>query len=122
MYNPKQTGFFPIIQLKVEESLSTQEKEDYLKLETLEDRIRWIHKLPRVSSDHQDNVLRQLCKPDFGKKSKEKSIANRENGNAQFYAGSYKQALILYNIAVFTAPEFSKGKRFRPDVNIDSCS
>ena len=33
----------------------------------------------------------ELLKPNFGEKSSEKSTSNREAGNAQFYAGSFRQ-------------------------------
>ena len=66
--------------------------------------------MPRISSDHQDNILKNIVKPDFGIKSKEKSVSNRETGNAQFYAGNFKQAQILYSVAVFTAPAPSKAQ------------
>ena len=39
MYNPKQTGFFPIIQHKIEEGLSQQEKDFYLGLPSLEEKL-----------------------------------------------------------------------------------
>ena len=77
-------------------------------LETFEEKIRWIYALPRISSDHQDNILRHIVKLDYGQKSREKSVSNRETGNAQFYAGNFKQAAILYSVAVFTAPAPSK--------------
>lgn len=108
MYNPKQTGFFPLIQLKIEESLSPQEKSQYLNLTSLEEKIKWLNNLPRVSSEDQDNILRAIIKPNYGLKSAEKSVKNREAGNSQFYAGNFKQAQILYSMAVFTAPAPSK--------------
>ena len=37
--------------------------------------------------------------------SRDKSEGNREAGNSSFYSGNYRQALILYSIAVFTAPQ-----------------
>ena len=37
-------------------------------------------------------------------KAKESEV-QREAGNAQFYAGNYKQALILYSMAVFRSPK-----------------
>ena len=77
-------------------------------LDTLEEKIKWIYALPRISSDHQDNILKTIVKPDFGLKSKEKSLSNRETGNTQFYVGNFKQASILYSVAVFTAPEPTK--------------
>ena len=52
--------------------------------------------------------LKEIVKPMFGTKSKEKSIQNRESGNAQFYAGNFKQAQMLYSVAVFAAPPPSK--------------
>ena len=69
MYNPKQQGFFPLIQLKIEEGLSPEDKQQYLTL-NLSEKIQWIHDLPRFSSDHQDNVLRNILALDFGYKKK----------------------------------------------------
>ena len=40
----------------------------------------------------------------YGDKSEGKSEVNREAGNAAFYSGNFRQAQILYSIAVFTAP------------------
>ena len=37
--------------------------------------------------------------------NRDKSEGNREAGNSSFYSGNYRQALILYSIAVFTAPQ-----------------
>ena len=45
MYNPKQSGFFPLVQLKVEEGISNEDKEFYLGLETLEEKIKVIEYL-----------------------------------------------------------------------------
>ena len=75
MYHPKQSGFFPLIQLKIEEGLSPEDKQNYLKLNLLE-KIQWIYDLPRFSSENEDNVLRQLCKLDFGIKSKASFLKN----------------------------------------------
>ena len=121
MYNPKQSGFFPLVQLKVEEGISNEDREFYLGLETLEEKVKWIHAMPRISSDHQDNILKNIVKPDFGIKSKEKSVSNRETGNAQFYAGNFKQAQILYSVAVFTAPAPSKAQ-FLPFSHSNLCN
>ena len=63
MYNPKQTGFFPLIQTKVEEGLSEQDKKSFLSQASLEDKIKWIYNLPRVSSAHEDNVFDKIVKP-----------------------------------------------------------
>ncbi len=108
MYHPDQRGFFPIIQMKIEEGLSDEDKAEFLSLSRLEEKVAWIHKLPRVSSDHGDNIFREIVRLDYGTKSREKSIQNREAGNAQFYVGNYKQAQILYSVAVFTAPAKSE--------------
>ena len=62
MYNPKQNGWFPLIQLKIEEGLSDTDKEAYLKLKTLQEKVQWLHSLPRISSDQEDNVLRHILK------------------------------------------------------------
>ena len=69
MYNPKQQGFFPLIQMKIEEGLSVEDKQNYLTLD-LSQKIQRIHDLPRFSSDHQDNVLRNILALDFGYKKK----------------------------------------------------
>ena len=108
MYNPKLAGFFPLIQLKFEEGLSEAEKAQYLGLANLEDKIRWLHKLPRISSGDNDNVLHAILRPEYGSKTRQKSAENREAGNAQFYAGNFRQAEILYSVAVFKAPSDSK--------------
>jgi hypothetical protein len=39
-----------------------------------------------------------------GDKNKAKSEENREAGNAAFYSRNFRQAQILYSMAVFTAP------------------
>ena len=69
MYNPKQQGFFPLIQLKIEEGLSPEDKQQYLTL-NLSEKIQWIHDLPRFSSENEDNVLRHVLQLDFGCKKK----------------------------------------------------
>ena len=69
MYNPKQQGFFPLIQMKIEEGLSVEDKQNYLTLD-LSQKIQWIHDLPRFSSENQDNVLRNILALDFGYKKK----------------------------------------------------
>ena len=69
MYNPKQQGFFPLIQMKIEEGLSPEDKQQYLTL-NLSQKIQWIHDLPRFSSENQDNVFRNILELDFGSKKK----------------------------------------------------
>jgi tetratricopeptide (TPR) repeat protein len=100
MYHPKLKGFFPCLELKWETEMSDQEREAFRNLATLEDKIKLIHRVPFVSS-----LLDKLVKLNYGEKSKEKSVQNREAGNAQFYAGNFKQAQILYSVAAFKAPK-----------------
>ena len=69
MYNPKQQGFFPLIQMKIEEGLSPEDRQQYLTL-NLSQKIQWIHDLPRFSSENQDNVFRNILELDFGSKKK----------------------------------------------------
>ena len=66
MYHPDHKGFFPLIQLKIEEGLSEEELAEFSALSTLEEKIKWVYKLPRISSDHGDNMLKNLLKLDYG--------------------------------------------------------
>ena len=104
MYHPDTRGFFPLIQVKVEESLSKVEL-DKFKILSLEGKLAFVSKLEPVKK-----IFKEIVQLDYGnKKNKEQSIKNREAGNAQFYAGNYKQAQLLYSVAVITAPTTKSG-------------
>ena len=47
----------------------------------------------------------RIIRPMFGDKSKSLSEEHRESGNAAFHAGNLRQALVLYSLAVFHAPQ-----------------
>ena len=52
----------------------------------------------------------RIIRPMFGDKSKSLSEEHRESGNAAFYSGNFRQAQILYSIAVFKAPRAEEGQ------------
>ena len=98
MFCPKRQGFFPIIFQRVQESLSPEELSQFASFATLEERILFLWGLYRVES-----TFKQLLKPLYGDKNGDRSAEKREAGNAQFYAGNYRQAQIMYSVAVFCA-------------------
>lgn len=109
MFCPKKKGFFPYLSIKIQESLSPEEKNAFGNLSNLRDRIKFVLSLPRLSSQHEDNLFK-IIKPIYGEKSKDTSQQNREAGNSAFHAGNYRQCLVLYSVAVFTAPIRSDNK------------
>ena len=98
MFCPKRQGFFPIIFQRVLDSLSPEERSQFAEYKTLEERITFIWGLYRVES-----IFKELIKPLYGEKNATRSNEKREAGNAQFYAGNFRQAQIMYSIAVFCA-------------------
>ena len=98
MFCPKRQGFFPIIYQRVQDSLSPEEISEFEKFSTLDERIVFVWGLYRV-----DSIFKELLKPLHGEKNNSRSAEKREAGNAQFYAGNYRQAQIMYSIAVFCA-------------------
>ena len=105
MFNPKRQGFFPIIFKRVQDSLSPEEISKFEKCETLEERITFVWGLYRVESIFKD-LLNKYC----GEKDNHRSAEKREAGNAQFYAGNYRQAQMMYSVAVFSARISSNDK------------
>ena len=93
MFCPKKKGYFPFLTAKIKESLSVEEKANFAALKTLEDRIKFVLSLPRLSSNFEDNLFK-IIKPFQGEKSREKSEENREAGNASFHSGNYRQAQV----------------------------
>ena len=98
MFCPKRQGFFPIIYQRVQDSLSPEEVSEFEKCSTLEERIVFVWGLYRV-----DSIFKELLKPLYGEKKSSRSAEKREAGNAQFNAGNYRQAQMMYSVAVFCA-------------------
>ena len=113
MFCPKRQGFFPIIFKRVQDSLSPEEVSEFERCSSLEERITFMWSLYRVQS-----IFKELLKPLYGEKNSKKSAEKREAGNAQFYAGNYKQALMLYSVAVYSGKiSTSKDNDFQIDKN-----
>ena len=98
MFCPKRQGFFPIIFQQVQDSLSPEEISEFSNCTTLEERITFVWGLYRAES-----IFKKLLKPVYGEKNANRSAEKRDAGNAQFYAGNYRQAQIMYSVAVFSA-------------------
>ena len=112
MFCPKRQGFFPVIFQRVQDSLSPEEISEFERCATLEERIVFVWGLYRV-----DSIFKQLLIPLYGEKNDISSAKKREAGNAQFYAGNYRQAQIMYSLAVY-AGKISSNEDFK--VNKDS--
>ena len=64
------------------------------------------------------SIFKDLLKPLYGEKNSKKSAEKREAGNAQFYAGNYRQALMLYSVAVYSGKiSTSKDNDFQIEKN-----
>ena len=98
MFNPKRQGFFPVIFKRVQDSLSPEEISDFEKCSSLEDKISFVWGLYRVESIFKDLITKY-----YGEKDNKRSAEKREAGNAQFYAGNYRQAQMMYSVAVYSA-------------------
>ena len=103
MFCPKRQGFFPIIFQQVQDSLSPEEISEFANCTTLEERIIFVWGLYRVES-----IFKKLLNPLYGEKNDKLSAEKREAGNAQFYAGNYRHAQLMYSVAVFRAKISSK--------------
>lgn len=93
MFCSKKKGYFPFLAQKIQESLSVEDKSTFASFKTLEDRLKFVLSLPRLSSAYEDNLFK-IIKPLRGEKSKEKSEENREAGNASFHSKNYRQAQV----------------------------
>ena len=51
MYHPTNKGFFPLLALKMEQSLSIEEKSEFEAKKTLADKIGYVNGLPRLNGD-----------------------------------------------------------------------
>ena len=98
MFCPKRQGFFPIIFQQVQDSLSPEEISQFASFTTLEERIIFMWNLYKVES-----TFKKCLYPIYGEKNAKRSAEKRDAGNAQFYAGNYHQAQIMYSVAVFCA-------------------
>lgn len=98
MFSPERQGFFPLVFQRVKDSLSPEEFCKFSSFKTLEERIAFVYDLYRVKS-----IFKDLIKPLYGEKNGARSAEKREAGNAQFYAGNYRQASMMYSAAVFCA-------------------
>lgn len=104
MFCPKRKGFFPIVLHKFTQGLTDEEERTFIKLETLEDRIDYVREL--IGDSRPDGeIFRNLIRPVYGDRNSKASVDKREAGNAAFYEGSLRQALMLYCLAVFNAPQ-----------------
>ena len=112
MFNPKRQGFFPIIFKRVQDSLSPEEISEFENCKTLEERITFVLGIYRVESTFKDLITKY-----YGEKDNKRSGEKREAGNAQFYAGNYKQAQMMYSVAVYSA-KISSNDDFK--INKDS--
>ena len=96
MFSPKRKGFFPYLHVKLQESLSEEEKTRFAELETRKQRIEFLMQLPRLCQDDDEALnLLAFVTPMRGEKSEEKSEKNREAGNSAFHAGNFKQAQVI---------------------------
>ena len=58
MFNPKRKGFFPVLLVKVQQSLSEEEKNRFAGLTSPEERIKFVLGLSRVNSENEDNLFK----------------------------------------------------------------
>jgi hypothetical protein len=59
MYHPSNKGFFPLLAMKVEQSLSIEEMAAFEARKTLKDKIVYVNSLPRLNGDDPTfNVFR----------------------------------------------------------------
>ena len=67
MFCPNRKGFFPLLYHKLTESLSREELTQFSSLTSYEERLSFLMRLPRLSSEFEDNLFR-LIKPMHGDK------------------------------------------------------
>ena len=72
MFCPNRKGFFPLLYTKLTESLSAEELAAFSSLSGggYEERLSFLMRLPRLSSEFEDNLFR-LIKPMHGDKVSE---------------------------------------------------
>ena len=51
MYHPTNKGFFPLLALKMDQSLSIEEKSEFAAKKSLADKIGYVNGLPRLNGD-----------------------------------------------------------------------
>ena len=67
MFCPNRKGFFPLLYTKLTESLSREEMAEFSSLGGYEERLAFLWRQPRLSSEFDDNLFR-LIKPMHGDK------------------------------------------------------
>jgi hypothetical protein len=61
MYHPTNQGFFPLLVMRVEQSLSIEEKAAFASQKTLKDRLSYVNNLTRLNGDDPTmNIFRLL--------------------------------------------------------------
>ena len=73
MFCPTRKGFFPLLYHKLTESLSREELASFSSLTSNEERLSFLWRLPRLSSEFEDNLFR-LVKPMHGDKVSKKVL------------------------------------------------
>ena len=59
MYHPTNKGFFPLLTLRVDQSLSMEEKTEFESQKSLREKLTFINNLPRLNGDDPTfNVFR----------------------------------------------------------------
>jgi hypothetical protein len=51
MYHPSNKGFFPMLALRIEQSLSLEEKAGFESQKSLKDKIKFVNNLQRLNGD-----------------------------------------------------------------------
>ena len=67
MFCPNRKGFFPLLYTKLTESLSREEMAEFSSLSGYDERLAFLWRQPRLSSEFDDNLFR-LIKPMHGDK------------------------------------------------------
>ncbi len=128
MFCPKKKGFFPLLYAKFKDSITEEELKAFADLDSNEQRVALVRHLAIFSGRDDKSGKRDLrnsavssesagtdghglfhfVRPILGEKCAAKSAQHREAGNAAFEEGNLKQSLLLYTMAVFTAPSSSE--------------
>ncbi len=105
MFCPKKKGFFPLLLMRAQESLSASDRAAFSSA-TATHEERLVRLFSAAGCGACANLLDAVVAPapHRGEKSGVRSQQNRTAGNEAFAAGSLRQAQILYSCAVFVAP------------------
>ena len=80
MFCPNRKGFFPLLYHKLTEGLSTEELAEFSSLNGYEERLSFLMRLPRLSSEFEDLNLFRLIKPMHGDKVSRDLALNQVGG------------------------------------------